>query len=111
MSTAVDLTAYPRLRTTFSKREDLLPFAPEEHEIALAEQAARMPAQQLAFMLMLKCFQSLSYFPAFRDVPHRLIDFVARSMGVPPQLPPDYETSRTRYRHAQVIREHLGYQR
>lgn len=46
---------------------------------------------------MLKCFQHLSYFPTLKDIPSKLIDFIARSMRVPPHLPADYESRRTKY--------------
>jgi hypothetical protein len=110
MYTSRDLTAYPRLKTSYSA-EDLASFTPEEHEVALAEKVARLIPQQLAFVTLLKSFQQLSYFPSLRDVPLKVVEFIARSMGVPPQLPPDYERSRTLYRHSQIIREHLGYRR
>jgi TnpA family transposase len=110
MGTASDLTAYPRLKTSYTA-DDLAPFTPQDHEIELAEQVARLVPQQLAFVVLLKSFQRLSYFPGIREVPHKVVEFIARSMGVPPLLPPDYEKSRTLYRHSQIIREHLGYQR
>lgn len=110
MYTSRDLTAYPRFKTSYSA-EELAAFTPEEHEVALAEKVARLIPQQLAFVTLLKSFQQLSYFPSLRDVPLKVVEFIARSMGVPPQLPPDYERSRTLYRHSQIIREHLGYRR
>lgn len=107
MYTSIDLTAYPRFKTTYSA-EELARFTPEDHDVALAEKVARLVPQQFAFVVLLKSFQYLSYFPSLREVPLKVIEFIARSMGVPPQIPPDYERSRTLYRHAQIIREHLG---
>ncbi len=63
--------------------------------------------QILAFLVMLKSFQRLGYFPRPEEVPGAVVSHLRSRLGLPnhaPQAPPP--RSRQRYRDA--IREHLG---
>lgn len=101
--TALDRTAYPRLRRQPSARELAERFTPTAEELALA----RGPASQLCFLALLKTFQQLGYFPRPTELPLAILQHLRTVLGLPPDVAPDI-TARTRYKHHEAIRAQLG---
>jgi len=103
----IERTAYPRFGRNPSKSELARLYTPTFREIELARRTTRGEEQSLAFLAMLKSFQRLGYFPALEQVPEAVISHLRSRLGVEadtPAVPP----RRSRQRHRDAIREHLG---
>lgn len=107
---AIERTAYPRFSPRLSAGELARLCTPNPLELDLARRTTRGgDARQFAFLVMLKCFQRLGYFPKDGEVPEAVAAHLRSRLGlglgeeVPSEAPP---RSRQRYRDA--IREHLG---
>lgn len=105
---SVERTAYPRFKGRVSEAELARLYTPTPRELDLAERTTRGgKSQRLSFLVMLKSFQRLGYFPKDEDVPGAVVAHVCSRLGVGPDtaaVPP--QRSRQRYRGA--IRAHLG---
>jgi hypothetical protein len=103
----IERTAYPRFAPRPSARELARLYTPNLREEGLAVRATRGgKGQILAFLVMLKSFQRLGYFPKPEEVPEAVVSHLRSRLGLPedvPATPP--RRSRQRYRDA--IREHL----
>jgi hypothetical protein len=105
---SIGRTAYPRFSGNPSAKELARLYAPTPRELDLTRRTTRGgAAQQLAFLVMLKSFRRLGYFPKPEAVPEAVVSHLRSRLGLPedaPATPP--ERSRQRYRDA--IRRHLG---
>ena len=109
----IERTAYPRFGSNPSKSELARLYTPTLREIELANRVARGEERILAFLLMLKSFQRLGYFPAPEEVPAVIVSHLRSRLGLPEEGPqtrpaeatPVPERSLRRYREA--IREYL----
>ncbi len=101
-------TAYPRLKSTLTKKELDEFFSPTADELSLAQASFNSKNSRLAFLSMLKTFQRLGYFIRLNDVPKRLISHISYSLniGKAPDIS-DYDDSGARRRHISVIRNYL----
>jgi hypothetical protein len=102
-------TAYPRLKSNVAARDLATLYTPTPSELALARQATRGTVALLGFLVLLKTFQRLGYFVPVSQVPGAIIEQIARVTQTEAALPdlPGYDLSGTRFRHLNVIREHL----
>jgi hypothetical protein len=106
--TAVDRTAYPRFKRTYSARELSEIYTPTPDEIQFATTTARSDRLRFNLLVLLKCFQRLGSFPALDEIPEVLITHIRTSMGLgPAQAAFGYDTPRTLYRHHKLIRAYL----
>lgn len=103
-------TAYPMLKTTLQQKELEQCFTPNEVEMNLALRSANGKAGRLCFLVLLKSFQRLGYFPMINDAPEKLIRHIALCLKYS-KLPEiaDYDASGTRQRHQVLIREFMGF--
>jgi len=106
--TTSDRTAYPRFGRSPSGPELARLYTPTLREIDLAERTTRgSGASRLAFLVMLKAFQKLGRFPAQEEVPEPVVAHLRSRLGLAPgvsaEAPP-----RSRQRHRDAVREHLG---
>jgi hypothetical protein len=107
--TAIDRTAYPRFKRSYSTRELSEIYTPTPDELYFATTTARSDGLRFNLLLLLKCFQRLGSFPALDEIPEVLITHIRSCMGLhPDQAPFGYETPRTLYRHHKLILEYLG---
>ena len=105
--TSMERTAYPRFKAKTSTRDLAQLYTPTPRETELARKMTRGEGQPLVFLVMLKSFQCLGFFPPKPEkIPEALIDHVRSRLGasndtllVPPRR------SRQRYRDA--IRDYL----
>ena len=107
---AIERTAYPRFKKSFTQQELDEFYTPTEAEIVFGHQAATGQQQLLALMILLKSFQKLGYLPRLSQVPAQIQIHIAQSMGwlLPPE-PHDVPRS-TRQRYRQAIHDYLGIQ-
>lgn len=102
-------TAYPRLKSSISRRELVEFYTPTKAEVELASRASRGEGARLAFLVMLKTFQRLGYFTALRDVPRGIVEHIGHDLGMllVPEIAKDYDDSGTRRRHIPIVRKYL----
>ncbi len=104
----IERTAYPRFVRNVSTSELTRLYTPTLHEIDLAKRTTRGgDGLQLAFLLMLKSFQRLGYFPNPEDVPEAIVTHLRSQLGLADDTPAT-SPPRSRQRHRDSIREYLG---
>ena len=104
-------TAYPRLKSSFSRRELREQYTPSPNERQLID-AIRRPLPRLGFALQLKLFQRLGYFIALGDAPSPIVNHIAEALELK-KIPSaselrDYGASGTAARHAKQVRDLMG---
>ena len=83
----IERTAYPRFAPRPSARELARLYTPTLGELELARRTTRGgEAQQLAFLLMLKSFQRLGYFPKRGEVPEAVVEPGANATSRGPSI-------------------------
>src|SRR5580704_691189 len=102
-------TAYPRLKTSISRRELIELYTPTPAEVELATGVSKGEPARLAFLILLKTFQRLGYFIALRDVPRGIVEHIGNDLGmlIVPDSLAEYDESGTRRRHVPIIRKYL----
>jgi hypothetical protein len=68
--TAIDRTAYPRFKESYTGTELHNLYTPTPEEIFFAHDVANSDSQRLTLLVWLKCCQSLGYNPAPEDNSH-----------------------------------------
>ncbi len=103
-------TAYPRLKSYFSEDELSSIFTPTAEDIALAHSVAKSTGLRIAFLVLLKTFQRLGYFPPLHKVPRQVAERISLLFGVHYDAVEwtAYDASGSRYRHIDAVRKHLG---
>ena len=105
-------TAYPRLKSVVSARDVASIYTPTPNELALAEQSTRGEGSHLSFLILLKTFQRLGYFPLLSQLPPAIVEHITiltQTQAALPELA-GYDLSGTRKRHLQIIRQALHIQ-
>jgi hypothetical protein len=103
-------TAYPRMKSHPTARELDLIYTPNVEELALAGAHTRRPAPRAGFLILLKTFQRLGYFPQVADVPHAICEHIVHVAGfeaLPLRLA-TYDDTNARTRNTSAILEFLG---
>ncbi|HYX36893.1 MAG TPA: DUF4158 domain-containing protein [Oligoflexus sp.] len=103
-------TAYPRLKAHPTEKDLATIYSPTPEELDLARQHAKVPVPRIGFLVMLKTFQRLGYFVLVGTVPKEIVLHISRAYGfksVPKPLN-SYDSTSARYRHMDIIRQHLG---
>jgi len=105
----INETAYPKLKNSFSESELLEFYTPTKNELALAETSTERQLAKLCFIIFLKCFQRLGYFPAV-NIPEIIVSHISKIMDISinAETLKNYNKSGTKFRHAQIIREFLN---
>lgn len=103
---ATERTAYPRFGSTPSRSQLARLYTPTFREIELARRNTHGEEQSLTYLLMLKSFRSLGYFPALEEVPEAVVSHVRSWLKLGGEIvaaPP----ARSRQRYRDSIREYL----
>jgi TnpA family transposase len=106
---SIQETAYPRLKSSYSKKELDDVYTPTPAELEWMTQSAKSPVSKLGLMVSLKVSQRLGYFVTITDVPTCIIEHVARLVGVPSislEALKLYSDSGTCRRHHSLIRNY-----
>ena len=108
--TTIHETAYPRLKSSVSRRELIDLYTPTQAEVELATPVSKGEPARLGFVILLKTIQGLGYFIALRDVPRGIIEHIGHDQGmlIVPDTMAEYDESGTRRRHVPIIRKYLG---
>ena len=117
--TLIDRTAYPRFKPHLSAKELSEIYTPTQSEIELAYANARGTLPIVSFVVLLKCFQRLGYFPRLKDVPSVIKQHIRVCLALPQNhqdTPASPKTgtrteptllARSLYRYHQAIRTYL----
>jgi len=100
--TAIERTAYPRFKQSFTDQELRAFYTPTEADVTFVNKAASGPRQRLALMVLLKSFQKLGYLPRLKRVPDPIKRHITRQCAdsLQPELNDLSPTTRSRYRQA-----------
>lgn len=109
--TTLERTAYPRFAQRLNQAQLDAYYTPSEAEYDLVARTTQgSPEQQLNFMLQLKTFQQLHYFPPLDAIPGYIVDHVRAALKITLEVMPGYLTRQTSYRHRRAICRHLDIQ-
>ena len=78
---SIERTAYPRFKRTFTRVELQQVYTPTLEEIKLARTVARGEIPVFSFLLLLKTFQRLGYFPRMTEIPKTIVNHIASRLG------------------------------
>ena len=104
---AIDRTAYPCFSPITTASELQQSFTPTDTEREFAQASTRTNHHAFCFLVLLKCFQRLHYFPPLKEIPSVIVDHLRSCLQLRPDVPLAYENERTLYRHCATIREYL----
>ena len=104
--TAKSRTAYPYFKQLPSPEELAELYSPTVDELALAKRRVRLVPNRLSFLILLKSFQRLGYFPAPEVVPEPVISHIREQLGFDETVSA-LAPAASRRRHYQMIREYL----
>ncbi len=108
--TQIHETAYPRMRTKVTKRELNEIYTPTKEEMIFVDKHTRTPIPRFYFIIRLKIFQRLGYFPAFDEIPSIIINHIAQIVGIDDSTKKDinHKTYKVYRKYASLIRQYLG---
>ena len=103
---AISRTAYPYFKQLPSPDELAKLYSPTADELALAKRRAHLVPNQLSFLVLLKSFQRLGYFPHPEVVPEPVISHIREQLGLDADVSA-IAPAASRRRYYRVIREYL----
>lgn len=109
--TTLHETAYPRLKPDPTAKELQDIYTPTEAELQCVRGITTGPATRLALLLHLKLFQRLGYFTSLAEVPERIVQHVAKAVGmrrVPADKLASYDDSGSQRKHLAQLRTFLN---
>ncbi len=104
--TALNRTAYPYFKQSPSPRELAELYTPTVDELGLAEQRVRSVPNRLSFLVLLKSFQRLGYFPHPEVIPEPVISHLREQLRLDPAVSAFAPGASCR-RYYQIIRDYL----
>lgn len=81
---AINETAYPRFKYNATKPEIRAVYTPDDQEQRWMRARRVNPQLQQVYIVYLKCFQRLGYFPKFSNIPNSIIEHIAESLDRKP---------------------------
>jgi Domain of unknown function (DUF4158) len=104
--TTLECTAYPYFKQVPSPEELAALYTPTAEELVLARARVRPAPNRLSFLVLLKSFQRLGYFPQADVVPVAVIEHIHKYLNVAKTISP-VAPKGSRYRYYQTIRTYL----
>lgn len=96
---AIERTAYPRFKRTPTAKELAEVYSLTDDERRFVQVTARGDRLRLSLAVLLKAFRRLGYFPSLAEVPVVIVGHLRGSLGLPTEIRPGYDETRTLYRH------------
>lgn len=106
--TAIDRTAYPQFKTSWTEQEVMSLYTLADEERIFVKQYAGSHWQRLLLAISLKSFQHLGYLPRLNQVPPQVKEYVALQLNLSPHRNVLDLRSATRKRYRKLIRDYLG---
>ncbi|MEM8810138.1 MAG: DUF4158 domain-containing protein, partial [Cyanobacteria bacterium P01_G01_bin.38] len=106
---SVSDTAYPRLKSSPTAKELTRLYTPSSEEQELAVRVTQTGTMRLNFLVLLKTYQRLGYGVPLSSVCARIIRHIVTSAQLTTTQSDlqQYDSSKTRRRHLNIIREYL----
>ena len=104
--TALNRTAYPYFKQSPDPDELAELYTPTAAELALAKKRVNLVPNRLSFLVLLKSFQRLGYFPRPEVIPEGVITHIREQLGLDAAMTALAPASSC-YRYHQVIRNYL----
>ena len=73
---SIERTAYPRLKSNMSQKELMNRYTASIDEINHIHSVVRGNSSKISYLVLLKCFQNLGYFPSINEVPFTVIKHI-----------------------------------
>lgn len=103
----INKTIYPKLKKVLTQEELSKFFTPTEDEITFAKSEVKGDLNVFSFLIYLKTFQALNYFPMVDEIPISLIRHMKEILHIRKKIKPEFkERSITRYKKS--IRNYLN---
>ena len=83
---AINETAYPRFKYNATKPEIRSVYTPDEREQSWMRARRVNPQLQQVYMVYLKCFQRLGYFPKYSEIPNSIREHIAETLDRKPLI-------------------------
>ena len=100
-------TIYPRFNKVISKNELIKCYTPSDEDISLAYKHVKGLPQIGVFLIMLKSFKKLNYFPSYKTIPIKIIGHIKASISIDDNTDISVsEKTLQKYRH--IIRDYLN---
>lgn len=107
--TTIERTAYPHLNKSRWRKSDLQRYIPSHEDLEyMSSLNIRSDLMRLNFILQLKTYQQLNYFPKVGSIPKPIVKQVRQALDSPHRLKSEYTHTATLYRHRNLIRKYLG---
>ena len=103
----IERTAYPRFKKNISAKELIEIYIPSHEEIEVAHKTAKGEIQVLNYILLLKSFQRLGYFPRIDEIPIEIVKYLSLQLNITSDIELAIP-NRTLYRYKSSIREYLN---
>lgn len=104
--TALERTAYPYFKQSPSPEELVELYTPTADELELVQMRVRLEPNRLSFLVLLKSFQRLGYFPHPELIPTTVINHVREWLNLDESVS-EIAPAASRHRYHQIIRRYL----
>ena len=104
---SIERTAYPRFKRYYTAEELKTIYTPTTEEKLYAGKHTYNPSNYLNFLLLLKTFQRLGYFPKLGTIPPAIINHLKKELSLPENQSFEPENPRTHNRHRHFIRSQM----
>jgi len=106
---SIERTAYPRLKNNISQKQLQNKYTPLLNEINHAYSIARTETTAISYLVLLKCFQNIGYFPPIDEIPDIIVKHIKKQLNIENQPNNiEYKSKTTLYSHHKSIREYLN---
>ena len=104
---SIERTAYPRFKRYYTAEELTRIYTPTTEEKLYAGKNTNNPSNYLNFLLLLKTFQRLGYFPKLGTIPPAIVNHLKKELSLPENQSFETENPRTHNRHRHLIRSQI----
>lgn len=106
--TSIERTAYPRFKRYYTSSELTKIYTPTSSEIAFALATNQSQVNYFSFLVLLKVFQRLGYFPKLAEIPLQIIRQISSVLKLSEALSLTEINPRTQHRQKIAIRSQLN---
>lgn len=104
---SIERTAYPRFKRYYTAHELEEIYTPTQAERTFARQATTGKDNYFTWIVLLKVFQRLGYFPQIADIPAAIIEHIHSVLDLPEDIGLNCKYPPTLSRHRKAIRAYL----
>lgn len=106
---SIERTAYPRLKINITQKELIRNYNISIDEMNHTYSNIRGKTSKINYLVLLKCFQNLGYFPPVNEIPSAIIKHIKKQVKITnEQNIVYYKRNNTLYEHHNMIREYLN---